>query len=110
VPTLILQPLVENAIEHGIAPLGLPGRITVSAKREHDMLVMTVEDSGPGPSERAMAALFTGIGLSNTRARLTYQFGAHYRFEFKRRTGGFAVLIAIPYRREPSAAAAAYVA
>ncbi len=78
VPTLILQPLVENAIEHGIAPLGLAGRITVSAKREHDMLVMTVEDSGPGPSERAMAALFTGIGLSNTRARLTYQFGAHY--------------------------------
>ena len=71
---------------------------------------MTVEDSGPGPSERAMAALFTGIGLSNTRARLTYQFGAHYRFEFKRRPGGFAVLIAIPYRREPSAAAAAYVA
>ena len=110
VPTLILQPLVENAIEHGIAPLGLPGRITVSAKREHDMLVMTVEDSGPGPSERAMAALFTGIGLSNTRARLTYQFGAHYRFEFKRRPGGFAVLIAIPYRRELSAAAAAYVA
>jgi sensor histidine kinase YesM len=74
------------------------------------MLVMTVEDSGPGPSDRAMAALFTGIGLSNTRARLTYQFGAHYRFEFKRRPGGFAVLIAIPYRREPSAAAAAYVA
>ena len=110
VPTLILQPLVENAIEHGIAPLGFPGRITVSAKREHDMLVMTVEDSGPGPSERAMAALFTGIGLSNTCARLTYQFGAHYRFEFKRRPSGFAVLIALPYRREPSAAAAAYVA
>ena len=110
VPTLILQPLVENAIEHGIAPLGVAGRITVSAKREHDMLVMTVEDSGPGPSERAMAALFTGIGLSNTRARLTYQFGAHYRFEFKRRAGGFAVLIALPYRREPSAAATAFVA
>ncbi|HKW00060.1 MAG TPA: histidine kinase [Vicinamibacterales bacterium] len=105
VPTLILQPLVENAIEHGIAPLGLPGRVTVSARREHDMLVMTVDDTGPGPSERAMAALFTGIGLSNTRARLTYQFGAHYRFEFKRRPGGFAVLVAIPYRREPSAAA-----
>ena len=105
VPTLILQPLVENAIEHGIAPLGLPGRVTVSARREHDMLVMTVDDTGPGPSERAMAALFTGIGLSNTRARLTSQFGAHYRFEFKRRPGGFAVLVAIPYRREPSAAA-----
>ncbi len=110
VPTLILQPLVENAIEHGIAPLGVSGRITVSAKREHDMLVMTVDDTGPGPSERAMAALFTGIGLSNTRARLSYQFGAHYRFEFKRRPGGFAVLIALPYRREAPAAATADVA
>ncbi len=110
VPTLILQPLVENAIEHGIAPLGVPGRITVSAKREHDMLVMTVDDTGPGPSERAMAALFTGIGLSNTRARLSYQFGAHYRFEFKRRPGGFAVLIALPYRREATVAATADVA
>ena len=75
-----------------------------------DMLVMTVEDTGPGPSERAMAALSTGIGLSNTRARLTYQFGAHYRFEFQRQPGGFAVLVAVPYRRELSAAAAAYVA
>jgi sensor histidine kinase YesM len=110
VPTLILQPLVENAIEHGIAPLGVPGRITVSAKREHDMLVMTVDDTGPGPSERAMAALFTGIGLSNTRARLSYQFGAHYRFEFKRRPGGFAVLIALPHRREAAVAATADVA
>jgi len=110
VPTLILQPLVENAIEHGIAPLGVPGRITVSAKREHDMLVMTVDDTGPGPSERAMAALFTGIGLSNTRARLSFQFGAHYRFEFKRRPGGFAVLIALPYRREAAVAPTADVA
>lgn len=110
VPTLILQPLVENAIEHGIAPLGVPGRITVSAKREHDMLVMTVDDTGPGPSERAMAALFTGIGLSNTRARLSYQFGAHYRFEFKRRPGGFAVLIALPHRRVAAVATTAGVA
>ena len=110
VQTLILQPLVENAIEHGIAPLGVPGRITVSAKREHDMLVMTVDDTGPGPSERAMAALFTGIGLSNTRARLSFQFGAHYRFEFKRRPGGFAVLIALPYRREAAVAPTADVA
>jgi len=110
VPTLILQPLVENAIVHGIAPLGVPGRITVSAKREHDMLVMTVDDTGPGPSERAMAALFTGIGLSNTRTRLSYQFGAHYRFELKRKPGGFAVLIALPHRRDAAVAVTADVA
>lgn len=110
VPTLILQPLVENAIEHGIAPQGVAGRITVSARRDEDMVVMTVDDTGPGPSERTMAALFTGIGLSNTRARLQFQYGAQYRFEFKRRPGGFAVIVAIPYRREPAGAAPAFVA
>jgi signal transduction histidine kinase len=110
VPTLILQPIVENAVEHGIAPLGVPGRITVSAKREGEMLVMTVDDTGSGPTERAMAALFSGIGLSNTRARLTHQFGPHYRFEFKHRPGGFAVLIAIPFRHDATGAAPAFVA
>ncbi|HUL74724.1 MAG TPA: histidine kinase [Vicinamibacterales bacterium] len=110
VPTLILQPIVENAIEHGIAPLGVPGRLTVSAKRDGEMLVMTVGDSGPGPSERVMASLFSGIGLSNTRARLTHQFGAHYRFEFTHRPGGFAVLIAIPFRRDAAGALSAFVA
>ena len=107
VPTLILQPLVENAIEHGIAPAGVPGRLTVSARRDHDMLIMTVDDTGSGPSDRAMTALFTGIGLSNTRARLNYQFGVHARFEFTRRAGGFTVLLAIPFRRDVSAAAPA---
>jgi signal transduction histidine kinase len=110
VPTLILQPLVENAIEHGIAPQGMAGRITVSARRDQEMVVMTVDDTGPGPPERAMAALFTGIGLSNTRARLQFQFGVNYRFEFKRRPGGFTVIIVIPYRREPAGAAPAFVA
>jgi len=74
------------------------------------MLVMTVDDTGPGPSERAMAALFTGIGLSNTRTRLSYQFGAHYRFELKRKPGGFAVLIALPHRRDAAVAVTADVA
>ena len=110
VPALILQPLVENAVEHGIAPLGVPGRIAVSAQREGEMLIMMVDDSGPGPSERATAALSSGIGLSNTRARLTHQFGAHYRFEFRHRPGGFAVLIAIPLRHDASAAPPACVA
>jgi two-component system LytT family sensor kinase len=110
VPTLILQPLVENAIAHGIAPHGTPGRLTVSAKREDDMLVMSVDDTGPGPTEREMAALFTRIGLSNTRARLAYQFGSHHRFELLRRPGGFTARIAIPYRRDAAAAPPACVA
>ena len=47
-----------------------------------------------------MAALSTGIGVSNTRARLTHQFGARFRFEFQRHREGFTVLVAIPFRQD----------
>jgi signal transduction histidine kinase len=111
VPALILQPLVENAIKHGIAPDTRPGRITIAARADGDMLVMTVSDTGPGPNERAMASLSTGIGLANTRARLTTMFGARFRFEFQRHRDTFTVLVSIPLRLEPApAAAAAHVA
>jgi two-component sensor histidine kinase len=111
VPALVLQPLVENAIKHGIAPHTRPGRVSVGAHSEGEMLIMTVSDSGPGPNERAMAALSTGIGVSNTRARLAHQFGAHYRFEFHRQRDGFSVLVAIPLKHDPAVvASAAHVA
>ena len=111
VPVLILQPLVENAIKHGIAPLTTPGRVVIAARRQGDMLIMTVEDSGPGPSERAMAALSTGIGVSNTRARLSHQFGSRYRFEFQRQAGGFTVVVGLPFHQDPQVASiAAFVA
>jgi sensor histidine kinase YesM len=110
VPALILQPLVENAIKHGIAPYSRSGQVTIGARRQGEMLIMTVDDTGPGPSERALAALSTGIGVSNTRARLVHQFGAEFRFEFRRRPGGFSVLVGIPFRREAGALSPAHVA
>jgi two-component system, LytTR family, sensor kinase len=110
VPALVLQPLVENAIKHGIAPHTGPGRIAVSARAEGEMLVMTVSDTGPGPNERAMASLSTGIGVSNTRARLTTKFGARFRFEFQRHRDNFTVLVAIPFRQETAPPQAVHVA
>jgi signal transduction histidine kinase len=98
VPALILQPLVENAIKHGVIPTGRPGRVAVTGHREGGMIVLQVTDDGPGPSERALAALSTGIGVSNTRARLTHQYGARHRFEFHRQPEAFSVLVAFPYR------------
>lgn len=98
VPTLILQPLVENAIKHGVVPTGRPGRVAVTGHREGDMIVLQVTDDGPGPSEGAMVMLSKGIGVANTRARLTHQFGARHRFEFRRLPGEFTVVVAFPYR------------
>jgi signal transduction histidine kinase len=100
VPTLILQPLVENAIKHGVARKVGAGHIDISARREHDKLVMEVRDDGVGLSEDAFTALQKGIGVSTTRARLKHQFGADYRFEFHRLSQGLAVVVAVPWRTD----------
>jgi two-component system, LytTR family, sensor kinase len=98
VPTLLLQPLVENAIKHGVARKSGAGHIDVSARRDHDMLWLEVRDDGVGLSEDALTALQKGIGVSTTRARLQHQFGADYRFEFHRLSQGVAVVVAVPWR------------
>jgi signal transduction histidine kinase len=100
VPTLLLQPLVENAIKHGIAKKGGPGHIDITARRDHDKLWIEVRDDGVGLSDTALEALQKGIGVSTTRARLQHQFGADYRFEFHRLSQGVAVVIALPWRTE----------
>ncbi len=100
VPNLILQPLVENAIKHGVARKSGPGHIDISTRREGDKLRMEVRDDGVGLSEDALTALQKGIGVSTTRARLQHLFGADYRFEFHRHAAGLAVVVAIPWRTE----------
>ena len=97
VPSLVLQPLVENAIRHGIAPNARPGRIAVSAAREHDELVLQVLDNGDGlPPERLMA-LNRGVGLDNTRARLAHLYRDRFEFSFSNLDRGFCVTIRIPF-------------
>ncbi|MEO8076460.1 MAG: histidine kinase [Acidobacteriota bacterium] len=100
VPTFLLQPLVENAIKHGISRKAGPGQVVVSARRDHDKLWLEVRDDGVGLSETALTALQKGIGVSTTRARLQHQFGADYRFEFHRLEQGLAVVVAVPWRTE----------
>jgi signal transduction histidine kinase len=100
VPNLILQPLVENAIKHGVAKKAGAGHIDISARRDGDKLRLEVRDDGVGLSEDALTALQKGIGVSTTRARLQHLFGADYRFEFHRRATGLMVVVAIPWRTE----------
>jgi two-component system LytT family sensor kinase len=143
VPRMILQPLVENAIKHGIAGRTGGDNVQITAGlsrasdresrglsrasdaesrglsrasdgesrglsrasdgesrgREGDRLWMQVRDNGAGLQVRTLKALRTGVGLSNTRARLDCLYGRHYRLEFTDKHGGLSVLIEIPFQR-----------
>lgn len=96
VPNLILQPLVENALRHGLLPKTTPGHLQVAGRRDGDELVLCVDDDGLGlPAEGASE----GIGLTNTRARLAMLFGADARMELQRRDGGGTrVELRLPFR------------
>jgi signal transduction histidine kinase len=97
VPNLILQPLVENAIKHGIGPRPAPGTITIRSRRISGMLELRVQDDGVGMSAARLSDFNRGVGLSNTRARLEHLYGSLHRFEFRRPPeGGLLVLIAVP--------------
>ncbi|MEP6691640.1 MAG: histidine kinase [Gemmatimonadaceae bacterium] len=98
VPTLLLQPLVENAIRHGIAHRDTGGRVDVAAARDGDRLRITIRDDGQGISEQAVAGA-TGVGIPNTRARLEKLYGDRHRFELRNDpAGGVAVTMEIPWR------------
>jgi LytS/YehU family sensor histidine kinase len=105
VPNLLLQPLVENAVKHGIAPKIGGGRIEVVARREGGDLRLIVRDNGAGVSRQAMTAFDTGVGLSNTRARLEHLYGGRQRFAFETPApGGFAVTVVVPFEPQREAA------
>jgi two-component system, LytTR family, sensor kinase len=102
VPRLILQPLVENAIRHGIERRAAPGRIEVAAVRRNGTLVLRVEDSSAeaGGGTPAPAAAGSGIGLGTTRARLRHLYGERQRCELiPTQAGGALALVELPYHR-----------
>jgi signal transduction histidine kinase len=94
VPGLILQPLVENAIQHGIAPTAMPGALTIRARRSAGFLEIEIRDSGPGLSPSA-GSRPQGIGIANTRARLQALYGDRHGFEL-RQEDGLVVSLRIP--------------
>jgi sensor histidine kinase YesM len=106
VPNLILQPIVENALRHGVAQTRGPGRVEISAKRENGSLRIRVWDNGPGLKAitRHDDGLKVGLGLSNTRARLEQLYGASHRFELENAPqGGLLVTLEIPAHADAAA-------
>jgi two-component sensor histidine kinase len=99
VPHLILQPLVENAVRHGIASLEAGGAVMVTAHVENETLLLTVEDDGVGygnaPPERAGS----GLGLEAVRSALSHLYGSAQRCDIRARfPSGTTVTVALPYR------------
>jgi len=101
VPHLILQPVVENAIQHAIAPRATRGHINIEAKRLNNLLRLEVRDNGPGIALNGDLLGTEGVGLSNVRARLHQIYGSDFRFELMNaRDGGLAVVMEIPFQRQ----------
>jgi LytS/YehU family sensor histidine kinase len=101
VPHLILQPVVENAIQHAIAPRAARGHINIEAKRVDSLLQVTVSDNGPGIISNAIAPGKKCVGLTNVRTRLQQIYGSDFRFELTNGgNGGVTVVMEIPVERE----------
>lgn len=100
VPNLLLQPLVENAVRHGIAPYSRPGSIAIEAARQGDRVMLHVWDSGYGVAPDRLAALNNGVGLANTRARLEHLYPGAFVFTFANVADGFRVTVGVPYRSD----------
>ena len=98
VPSLVLQPIVENALHHAFSQLDVTPRLTVSATRQNSMLLLEVTDNGTGLPEGWSLGSSSGLGLRNTRLRLAESYGAAQRLELHSVTGGGTrVVLELPY-------------
>jgi two-component system, LytTR family, sensor kinase len=107
VPNMLLQPLVENAIRHGVSADESAGVITITSHRADRMLHVAVSDDGPGLESGWRMGEGAGIGLANTGERLKRLYGSEHRFELRNGAGrGVTASVVIPFRAGRGAASA----
>ena len=107
VPRLILQPIVENAIKHGVSPRSGPGLVEIASGVDAGRLWLEVRDNGVGLSGSARSQFRSGVGLANTRDRLECLYGEAQRLDFTEGNSGLTVRIALPLQRAAIPAEAA---
>jgi sensor histidine kinase YesM len=101
VPHLILQPIVENAIQHAIAPRSARGQIKIEAMRLNSLLRIAIRDNGPGITSNANSPAKKCVGLTNVRTRLQQIYGSDFRFELTNgEDEGLTVIMEVPFQRE----------
>lgn len=97
-PSLLLQPLIENAIKYAVTPAENGADMWIRASREGQAVRIEVADNGNGEGAELAASPSTGVGLANIRDRLSQAYGGSHRFETrKNEQGGFSVILEIPY-------------
>jgi sensor histidine kinase YesM len=97
-PSLLLQPLIENAIKYAVTPAENGADIWITAQQEGHAVRLEVADNGDGTGSEISASPSTGVGLANIRDRLSQAYGAAHRFDTKQNDrGGFSVIIEIPF-------------
>ena len=102
VPNLILQPIVENALKHGIGQITSQGVLRIACTRQGEQLVMSVRDNGPGLKHQAAPADREGVGLRNTRSRLERHYGGNHLIVMQPApAAGCEVMVTIPFRSMP---------
>ena len=99
VPTLILQPMVENAIKHGIAKRAQGGAVRILASRTNGMLTLSVYNDGPSLPENSRKIAHSGIGMSNMRTRLQSLYGDDFTLRMQNQApGGVEVSVSVPFK------------
>ena len=103
-PSLLLQPLIENAIKYAVTPSETGADIWLTAVPVGDMVRIEVADNGAGGQDALVATQSTGVGLANTRDRLAQAYGQRHRFTTRTNEhGGFSVIVEIPLDARPLA-------